>query len=394
MRTVLVVVRTPLAAQTVAATAARLGLTDQVRTAVNLRETLDRLDEEPAEVVLADTAVTRPDSVGFTRQVLARSPGAQVVLFGAEDPRTAAAAVAVGARGVLRGVEHDLVSVVAKAMLLVLMPKSPTAARTRALAASLSGSTAMTAVRPARSRMTRGPDVPMTLPAPRSVPQPAEEVNLRKVWELIKTSSLGSGRDLARYVDPARSARVAALVAGDERTATHAAASPDDLHFLLLAFIKACYDDNGPEDPFAEVQKLATVLTSAGRLGLGQHLWRLAVQAGDERARIPLGRLLEDAGRHGDATEQYRQLPDDPAAHEALLRLGASPPVSARLALTERELQVLQGMADGKSNADIGRDLFVSEDTVKTHARRLFRKLGARDRAHAVAGGFRHGLIQ
>ena len=46
-------------------------------------------------------------------------------------------------------------------------------------------------------------------------------------------------------------------------------------------------------------------------------------------------------------------------------------------------------MAEGKSNAEIGRELFVSEDTVKTHARRLFRKLGARDRAHAVAAAFR-----
>ncbi|MGC1211476.1 MAG: response regulator transcription factor, partial [Micromonospora sp.] len=61
--------------------------------------------------------------------------------------------------------------------------------------------------------------------------------------------------------------------------------------------------------------------------------------------------------------------------------------------LTERELQVLLGMAEGKSNAEIGRELFVSEDTVKTHARRLFRKLGARDRAHAVAAGFRAGLV-
>lgn len=68
---------------------------------------------------------------------------------------------------------------------------------------------------------------------------------------------------------------------------------------------------------------------------------------------------------------------------------GASRPPS----LTERELQVLRGMADGKSNAEIGRELFVSEDTVKTHARRLFRKLGARDRAHAVASGFRTGLV-
>jgi DNA-binding NarL/FixJ family response regulator len=65
-----------------------------------------------------------------------------------------------------------------------------------------------------------------------------------------------------------------------------------------------------------------------------------------------------------------------------------------RLALTERELQVLRGMADGKSNAEIGKDLFVSEDTVKTHARRLFRKLAARDRAHAVAAAFRAGLVR
>jgi DNA-binding NarL/FixJ family response regulator len=64
-----------------------------------------------------------------------------------------------------------------------------------------------------------------------------------------------------------------------------------------------------------------------------------------------------------------------------------------RLTLTERELQVLRGMAEGKSNAEIGRELFVSEDTVKTHARRLFRKLGARDRAHAVAAAFRAGIV-
>ena len=61
--------------------------------------------------------------------------------------------------------------------------------------------------------------------------------------------------------------------------------------------------------------------------------------------------------------------------------------------LTERELQVLTGMAAGKSNAQIGRDLYLSEDTIKTHARRLFRKLGVGDRAHAVAFGFRSGIV-
>jgi DNA-binding NarL/FixJ family response regulator len=62
-------------------------------------------------------------------------------------------------------------------------------------------------------------------------------------------------------------------------------------------------------------------------------------------------------------------------------------------ALTERELQVLTGMGRGRSNAEIGKELFLSEDTVKTHARRLFRKLGAADRAEAVAKGFRLGMV-
>jgi DNA-binding NarL/FixJ family response regulator len=61
--------------------------------------------------------------------------------------------------------------------------------------------------------------------------------------------------------------------------------------------------------------------------------------------------------------------------------------------LTEREQQVLSGMANGKSNAQIGRDLYLSEDTIKTHARRLFRKLEVGDRAQAVASGFRYGFV-
>lgn len=61
--------------------------------------------------------------------------------------------------------------------------------------------------------------------------------------------------------------------------------------------------------------------------------------------------------------------------------------------LTERELQVLHGMSCGQSNSEIGIQLIVSEDTVKTYARRIFRKLEAADRAQAVAVGFRRGLV-
>ena len=66
---------------------------------------------------------------------------------------------------------------------------------------------------------------------------------------------------------------------------------------------------------------------------------------------------------------------------------------AATVNFKDREMQVLLGMAAGKSNATIGRGLGITEDTVKTHARRLFRKLGAIDRANAVAIGYQRGLL-
>lgn len=73
---------------------------------------------------------------------------------------------------------------------------------------------------------------------------------------------------------------------------------------------------------------------------------------------------------------------------------GEPPPPLLEVPLTERERQVLDGMSRGMSNHEIGRELFLSEDTIKTHARRLFRKLGANDRAQAVALGIRAGLVR
>ena len=61
--------------------------------------------------------------------------------------------------------------------------------------------------------------------------------------------------------------------------------------------------------------------------------------------------------------------------------------------LTEREAEVLRLMAAGRSNPEIGRDLFVSEATVKTHVNRIFAKTGSRDRSQAVAYAHRRGLV-
>lgn len=101
------------------------------------------------------------------------------------------------------------------------------------------------------------------------------------------------------------------------------------------------------------------------------------------------GYLVKDATREEIAATVTSAL-GDPSMRRAALpaaRTGDTP------SLTEREMQVLDGMSRGRSNAEIGRELYLSEDTVKTHARRLFRKLGAADRAHAVALGFRLGLV-
>lgn len=62
-------------------------------------------------------------------------------------------------------------------------------------------------------------------------------------------------------------------------------------------------------------------------------------------------------------------------------------------ALTQREVEVLQLVAEGLENEEISAQLFISTETVKSHVRRVLAKLDARSRTHAVSLGFRGGLI-
>jgi two-component system, NarL family, response regulator LiaR len=64
-----------------------------------------------------------------------------------------------------------------------------------------------------------------------------------------------------------------------------------------------------------------------------------------------------------------------------------------QLGITPRELEILEAMAAGHSNREIAERLFVSENTVKTHAARLFDKLSARRRTQAVQRAKEAGLI-
>ncbi len=119
-------------------------------------------------------------------------------------------------------------------------------------------------------------------------------------------------------------------------------------------------------------------------------------------------RSRADTNGHMDAAERKEILSryrdhsrrfEAAAARRSTSRSGAviafNPPALRELAQepTAREIEVLQLVADGLVNREIGQRLFLSEETVKSHVRHLLAKLQARSRAHAVAVGYRRGLI-
>ena len=97
---------------------------------------------------------------------------------------------------------------------------------------------------------------------------------------------------------------------------------------------------------------------------------------------------LEDLGRAIDIVAAGNLYVDPVLAAALATRRG-----SERKPLSERERQVLRLLAEGGSYAEIGGSLFLSPDTVRSHAQRAMQKLGARTRTQAVAVALRDAVI-
>jgi DNA-binding NarL/FixJ family response regulator len=115
------------------------------------------------------------------------------------------------------------------------------------------------------------------------------------------------------------------------------------------------------------------------------------------------GYLTKDAGSSEIRDALQRVLDDraaiDPAVQHHLVDAIARPvpvgqPSDLPAGLTPREAEVLSLIAAGLSNSEIAERLVVSDGTVKTHINHLFTKIGARDRAQAVAYAYQHDLAR
>jgi LuxR family maltose regulon positive regulatory protein len=121
-------------------------------------------------------------------------------------------------------------------------------------------------------------------------------------------------------------------------------------------------------------------------------MFRLAPVLADLGDRAGAGTLL------GEARQILTSLPDGADAQLTRLaqlerRLAYRPVTAPGEPITEREREVLRLLQGTLSLRDIGRELYLSPNTIKTHTRALYRKLGASDRQDAVAKARELGII-
>ena len=209
------------------------------------------------------------------------------------------------------------------------------------------------------------------------------------VWMAVRSISICDARpgiceDLARLAKNIPTAVDVAVVT--DRFALSAAftVKPADLVLIGLS--------PGSPDGAAATDRLLTQHPSANIIVYGS-VHDTAVLAAAV-ARGAHGFLLWTPDERHQPSPPTGSPPRRGPAHTRLTAGAVCPTTDTRLdPPTERELQILQGISRGLTNRAIGRELSVSADTVKTHANRLFRRLGAHDPGHAVALAMRSSLV-
>ena len=117
---------------------------------------------------------------------------------------------------------------------------------------------------------------------------------------------------------------------------------------------------------------MANELPGAVRRAHG-HAELSLVSARDELARVHEGLLVAAQGRRYISLRLRAVLETSP--------------------LTERQVEILDRMARGEARPEIARALGLSESTVRSHTKELYKRLGVNERAHAVAVGVREAVI-
>lgn len=174
---------------------------------------------------------------------------------------------------------------------------------------------------------------------------------------------------------------VAQAADGREAVELWAKCKPDvillDLQMPALGGIRAL-EEIRRQDPSVRALMLTTFDTDTDVAN--------AIKAGAK------GYLLKDAPREELLTSIRKVHAGETSIAPALVAKLASGLSSE--SLTGRELEVLSLLARGKSNKEIGANLFISETTVKSHLRSIFSKLNVLSRTEAVAAASRRGLVQ
>lgn len=121
----------------------------------------------------------------------------------------------------------------------------------------------------------------------------------------------------------------------------------------------------------------------------------LILSAGASAAEVKLARRNGAAGYLGKSSDRATLLKAirDAAAGATVFPVDPGPEPSEGPALSARELEVLRHLGRGLSSQDLGRVLGISGETVKSHIKAIFHKLGVADRAEAVARAYELGLI-